>query len=344
MDSVNCKSLEQKLEQIEDKLDEFRTNRSMFSPAGQGAINSSDEIDLVELWSVLLRGKWVIFASTLVFAIVSVVYALSLPNIYRSEVLLAPAEENSGGGLAGMAGKLGGLASLAGVQLGGGGSDKTTLAIEVLKSREFISVFIEKHELLVSLMASEGWSRAKNELIIDSGIYDVESSTWVRKPVPPRGAEPSLQEAHKVFSKLLSVSQDNETSFVSIGLEHYSPFLVKAWVDSLVRDINEEIKSRDVAEAKKSIAYLTEQLNKTAVADMRAVFFDLIEEQMKTVMFAEVRDEYVFKTIDSAIVPELKAKPRKALICVMGLLLGGMLSVVYVLIRHFLGRSRGDDE
>ena len=55
----------------------------------------------------------------------------------------------------------------------------------------------------------------------------------------------------------------------------------------------------------------------------------------ETVMLAEVRPEYVFKTIDPAVVPEEKSKPSRALICVLGTLLGGMLGVVIVLIRHF---------
>ena len=338
--------IEKRLGRIERQLEGVAAMAAVQpnGPFGYQAQPDADEIDLLELWNVVWKGKWVIIATTVVFTVLAVFYALSLPNIYRSEALLAPAEENSGGGLAGMAGNLGGLASLAGVRFGKAANDKTTLAIEVLKSREFLSKFIEKHDLLVPLMAAKGWDRGNNEIIIDPDIYNFESNKWVRKPTSLRKAKPSMQEAFKVFVRKFNVSQDKDTSFVSLSVEHYSPSLAKAWVDFLVRDINEVIKARDVAEAQKSIAYLTEQLSKTAVADMQAVFYELIEEQTKTVMFAEVRDEYVFKTIDSAVVPELKAKPKKALICILGLLLGGMLSVFYVLVRHFLGRSRGHDE
>jgi LPS O-antigen subunit length determinant protein (WzzB/FepE family) len=111
--------------------------------------------------------------------------------------------------------------------------------------------------------------------------------------------------------------------------------MAKEWVDLLVREINAEVKQRDMAEARKSILYLSNQLEKTAISDMKAVFYELIEEQTKTLMFAEVRDEYVFKTIDRAVVPELKVKPKKALICVLGLILGGIVGVLFVLVRYF---------
>ena len=39
-------------------------------------------------------------------------------------------------------------------------------------------------------------------------------------------------------------------------------------------------------------------------------------------MLAEVRPEYVFKTIDPAVVPEEKSKPSRALICALGYPLG----------------------
>ncbi|MEP7947325.1 Wzz/FepE/Etk N-terminal domain-containing protein, partial [Vibrio parahaemolyticus] len=44
-----------------------------------------DEIDLRELFKALWKGKWIIIATTFIFAIGSVLYALSLPNIYKAD-------------------------------------------------------------------------------------------------------------------------------------------------------------------------------------------------------------------------------------------------------------------
>ena len=46
-----------------------------------------DEIDLRELFGVLWAGKVRIIAITAVFAIVSVIYALSVPNQYKATAL-----------------------------------------------------------------------------------------------------------------------------------------------------------------------------------------------------------------------------------------------------------------
>ena len=59
-------------------------------------------------------------------------------------------------------------------------------------------------------------------------------------------------------------------------------------------------------------------------------------------MLAEVRQEYVFKTIDPAVAPEEKSGPRRALICILTTLLAGMLAAIIVLLRHYARAEAGD--
>jgi len=300
-----------------------------------------DEIDLAELWRAIWSGKWLIIAITALFAAAAVAYALSLPNIYKSEALLAPAQEQSGGGL--MTSQLGGLASLAGISLGGGGLDKTGLAIEIIKSRIFVAKFINDHDLLVPLMATKGWDQNSNQLIYNEQAYDVNEQKWLREVKAPFTPQPSAQEAYKAFSALMNISQDKTSSMVTISVKHYSPVVAKQWVDWLIDAINIEMKTRDLTQAHKSISYLEQQLGKTRLNEMQNVLYQIIEEQTKTIMFAQVREQYAFKTIDPALVPELKDGPKRALICVLGVLLGGMLAIMLVLIRYF-SRTKSECE
>ena len=297
-----------------------------------------DEIDLRELFRVLWAGKWLIGGITFAAAMIAVAVALMLPNIYRAEALLAPNDQQGTGGLSALAAQYGGLASLAGINVGSESVNKTALGLAILRSRKFVSEFIERHDILVPLMAAEDWDAESGELKIDPRVYDLATDRWGSDVRPPRKATPSLQEAHKVFMEILSVSQDKTSGFVSIAVEHYSPTVAKQWVDWLVGDINSSIMQQDVAEAEQAIAYLNEQIESTSLADLRNVFFKLIEEQTKIVMLAKVSPEYMLRTIDPAVVPELKSRPNRALTCVLGTLLGGMLSVLGVLIRHYAFR------
>ena len=300
-----------------------------------------DEIDLKELFMVLWSGKWLISAITGVAAAASVVIALQLPNIYTANALLAPAEQ-SGGGMSALMQQYGGLASLAGVSLPGGeDGSRAQLGMQLMKSRAFVGDFVERRDILPELMAVKAWDAGSGQIVFDPESYDAASKAWVREVEAPKLPAPSAQEAHKAFSEILGVSQDKQTGYVTVSIEHQSPVVAAQWVNWLVEDVNAAVKEQDVAEAKKSIEYLREQVTNTSLADLQAVFFDLIQSQTETVMLAEVRQEYVFKTIDPAVAPEEKSKPSRALICVLGTLLGGMLGVVIVLIRHY---SRSEPE
>ena len=301
---------------------------------------ADDEIDLRELFTAIWQGKWTIIIITALFAVASVFYAINQPNIYKSEALLAPAEQDKAGGLGALAGQFGGLASLAGVNLGsGGGVDKTQMALEVLKSRKFTSEFIQKHNILPDLMAVESWNRKTNKIIYNKYVYNQAENKWLREVKAPLKPEPSMQEAYKLFSQLVSANINTENGMITIAVEHVSPYIAQQWVNWLIEDINRTMKQRDVLEANKSTQFLMSQLEQTKIADIRAVLYKLVEEQAKTIMFANVRDEYVFKTIDPAIVPEQKFKPKRALICVFGVLLGGFFSTLLVLVRHFIKKG-----
>ena len=301
------------------------------------------EIDLRELVINLWKGKFIILVVTVLFGVASIIYALSLPNIYKADTLLAPAETSSSGGLSKIAGQLGGLATLAGVNLGGSESSQTDLAIQVLTSRKFINNFISSHDLLVPLMAVKGWDMEKNTLILDNEVYDSESSTWIRQPDGMRGPIPTAQEAYEIFIKdIIKVSENKDSGLYTISISHNSPFIAQQWLLWLIDDLNNVMRERTIAETSKNLEYLNLQLEKTSVADMQSTFYKLIEEQTKSLMLAEVQEEFVFKMIDPPVIPEVKAEPKRALICILGTLLGGIFGVVIVLSRYGFKHTKID--
>ncbi|OUJ21390.1 LPS O-antigen length regulator, partial [Vibrio parahaemolyticus] len=178
----------------------------------------------------------------------------------------------------------------------------------------------------------------------DEELYNLNTGEWVREAKGLRGATPTSQEAFEVFSKeILGISQDKESGLYTISIKHYSPYVAQQWVNWLIDDINRVMRERTITETSQNLAYLNTQLQKTAVADMQSTFYKLIEEQTKNLMLAEVQEEFIFKVVDPAVVPELKDGPKRALICVLGTLLGGMLGVAIVLIRFAFRKEDTED-
>ena len=294
-----------------------------------------DEIDLRELFAVLWAGKLKIIAITAVFAVGSVLYALLMPNQYKATALLAPAQSD-GGGLSSALGQLGGLASLAGVSIGEGSSSEAQIAQEIMKSWSFIESFIADNNLEVEVYAAESWNKRSGELKIDDDVYDIDTQAWLLEDDDTDTLRaPTSWEVFKRFSEMLSVSEDKKSGLVSVSLEYYSPNIAKAWLDLYVAAINEHMQKRQVAKVSQNISYLEQQIAQTSIAEMREVFYTIIEEQTKNKMVAEASPDYAFIAVSPSMVPEEKSQPKRALICVLGTLLGGMLGVLVALIRHY---------
>ena len=294
-----------------------------------------DEIDLRELFSVLWAGKILIVAITAVFALVSVGYALSLANQYKASAVVSPAQ-SGGSSLGAMAGQLGGLASLAGINIGSGGSNETQEALEVMQSWGFMEEFIQTHDLQVPIYAAIGWDKGSNSLKLNSDLYDATLKRWlIEDDESGENRAPSSWELYEEFRERVAVSQDKKSGLINISVEYYSPQIAKQWVDLFIITINDYMRARKLEQVNRNIEYLTAQIDKTAIADMREVFYQLVEEQTKSKMLAEASPEYAFVTVSRAMVPEEKSQPKRALVCILGTLLGGMLSVLWVLFRHY---------
>jgi uncharacterized protein involved in exopolysaccharide biosynthesis len=293
-----------------------------------------DEIDLRELFSVLWAAKKLIVAVTAVFALASVIFAITLPNKYEASALLTPAQDSSAGlsGVLDDLGGLGGLASLAGVDVGGG---EAAIAQEILLSRGFVEKFVEENNLAVEVFAADGWDRESNQLSIDNDLYDIDVKRWTRNPPSGKTVNPTSWELYEEFLELLSISTDKKTGLISLSVEYFSPYIARQWVDQLVVAINQHMQQRKLQMVNTNIEYLEAQILKTSIAGMKEVFYTIIEDQIQKKMLAEASPEYVFVTVSPAMVPEEKSQPKRALICIFGILLGAMLSVAFVLIRYY---------
>jgi tyrosine-protein kinase Etk/Wzc len=107
-------------------------------------IEAEEEINLLELLRVVVRNLPLIAKITTVAVILSVVYSLTLKNVYTAKTTLLPPQKDSGGGgaVALMAAMGGGLAGLAG---GLGGS--ADLYLGILKSRSVTDAVIKRLDL-----------------------------------------------------------------------------------------------------------------------------------------------------------------------------------------------------
>ena len=292
-----------------------------------------DAVDLKEILQILFNKKILISFLTLFFAVVSVFAALSMSDVYKSSSLLAPTSQDES--LSSSLGGLSSLAGIAGVSLPAGSISDSQIAVKRIESFEFFSKNFLPSIKLEDLMAEKKWIPQENKLIYDKDIFDESSNKWVRKVSYPKKTIPSSQEAFKEFKKALSINQDEETGLVYLSIEHISPHVAKEWMDVIIYNINERMREIDKEDAQNSINFLSDSIKTTNSQSIKLVFSKLMESQMQTLMLASSNEDYIFKTINSPIVPEEKSGPNRAFICIVGTLFGFIFSIILVLIQHF---------
>jgi len=295
-------------------------------------------IDFKKLWLAVWSGKWIIIGISAVFAIASIVYSLSLANQYKSTAILEPVTKSSSP-LAGLSGNLGGLASLAGINLGGSaGDDKSILAVELMKTWDFVEQVIRKNNMEADVFAAIDWDKNTNTVFYDPEIYDSETKKWLRDPAETEHgkSEPSSWELFEAIEEKISISKDDNNGLVAISAEHYSPYVAQQWVNILIRELNTYFQTQDRDGATQRIAYLEAKIAETTVAEMRNIFFEIIQEQTQTLMLAEISDEYVLKTLSPAKVAEKKSKPSRAVIVVLSTILGGFIGIFIIFVRFLI--------
>jgi LPS O-antigen subunit length determinant protein (WzzB/FepE family) len=261
-----------------------------------------DEIDLWQLWETVWSGRWLIIAITSLFAVGGVTYALVAQEWWRAEVVLAPADKK--GGMSGALSQLSGLASLAGVSVGGGGGNEP---LAVLKSKDFARQFITEMNLMPVLLKDQ-----KTE----------------------DGKAPDIRDALRIFETVRTVSDDKKTGLVTLSVRWKDADTAALWANELARRVNARLRAEALAEAERNVAYLQKEIAATSVVSLQQSMGRVLEGEMQKLMLARGNEEFAFKVIDKATPPKLRDAPKRALIAIVATLAGGLLGILAVFLRQ----------
>jgi LPS O-antigen subunit length determinant protein (WzzB/FepE family) len=261
-----------------------------------------DEIDLWQLWETVWSGRWLIIAITSLFAVGGVTYALVAQEWWRAEVVLAPADKK--GGMSGALSQLSGLASLAGVSVGGGGGNEP---LAVLKSKDFARQFITEMNLMPVLL--------KDQKTEDGKAPDIRDALWILETVR-------------------TVSDDKKTGLVTLSVRWKDADTAALWANELARRVNARLRAEALAEAERNVAYLQKEIAATSVVSLQQSMGRVLEGEMQKLMLARGNEEFAFKVIDKATPPKLRDAPKRALIAIVATLAGGFLGMLAVFLRQ----------
>jgi uncharacterized protein involved in exopolysaccharide biosynthesis len=283
-----------------------------------GVQSKEDEIDLLELICILLQAWKTIAIITLVSIGLAVAYALRTPEVFKAEILLAPAHEDKSGVSSALR-QYGGLAAMTGVTIPADLNTERVLA--TLETRVFLKKFIEEKNLLP---------------IIFEDFWDVASNSWKLQ----LGQEAFIAEdGIPVIREAVEVNQD-KPGLIILSISWENPQVAAHLANDLVKQLNEQLREQAIADSRKRVGYLEQELAKTTLQDMRAVLYSLLESEKQKAMLANVNEDFALEVIDPAVAPETREKPKRKLIVVLGGVCGGFIGIFAVFFAQFLKKLK----
>jgi uncharacterized protein involved in exopolysaccharide biosynthesis len=291
-------------------------------------MQSRGDLDAAELrWLLqsLWSGKLWIIATMVLAALICVSAALLIKPVYRASVVMVSASSEQGGlagALRSSVGSLGGLASLAGVNIGNG-DQALEEALAVLRSRQLTQEFIVRNQAMPVLFSRD---------------WDASRGAWRTSAED----SPTVADGAKLFErKVRRIEHDRKTGLITVSIDWSDRDVAAEWANSLVEMANTEMRRRAIASSNAALDFLGKELGSTATVETREAISRLIEAQVNRRMLANVSQQYSFRIVDRAVAPDKDdpVSPNRMLLFAAGPAIGLGVGVGFVLLLGAFHRS-----
>ena len=243
-----------------------------------------DEINLLDYWRVIWKQKFIITGIVLATVLFTVIYSLSITDIYVSTAIIAPVGNEKGGG--------GGLSLLA-QQFGGGlqgitlpGSPASSDIVNLLESNILREEVITRYNLLPILFPEQ---RDKKKM----------------------DRAPTMWDGLRSLNGIVNIKNSVKDNTITVSAEFHDPEIAANIVNHFLATLTDHMsnEAKRVAEVNKK--YLEQQLIRTADPIIRQKIYGMIAQQVEMAMMAEVKENFAFKVIDPPRAPDMKIKPKR---------------------------------
>lgn len=307
-----------------------------------------DEIDLIELFIKIWSFRKLIIIITSVITIVGILYALLVQHYYKSETTLYQVQEENN--------NISGLTSLAS-QFGFGGFSSTSdyNIGDLVNSRYVGDKIIYKK-----------WKTEKYDSIINLIDYwQINADTERRK----------FEKAMEKLNKNLTYSEDKETNLITITSVMEEPQLSADIANYTVQLIEEYVRNVQKTNTKENIHYIGERLLTTStelenaenalkifneknrdissspelqlqlgrlqreITIKQEIYLEL-QRQKELALIDLVKETPIINILDKAIKPELKYKPKRAIIVIVSGFIGIFISILVVVLKDLIKTIR----
>ena len=294
-----------------------------------------DEIDLRELFSTIWQHKFFIAIFVFIVTSLTIIYALSKPNEYKVNIVLAPQEASKTPNLGG----LGALASMAGVNIGGGGGGITPdIAFQnLLNNYPFMKEFIQKRKIDKKLLSGE----LEKNYIFALG-YDGVYKFFKGEKKDDNKQIDFFMNIYKPIQKSFTINTDKKTGLINISFMSANRKFAYDTLNAFLEDATKFLINRNLEDINSQIDKYQKELQKTDNIELKSELAKLISNLIKQKVYINSSKYYKVKVITDPYIPDVKdkAKPKRGLIVIVGFITSFILAIFLVFFIEFIKRPK----
>ena len=323
------------------------TKEIIYVPAGYPGQEDEDEIDLLELWSVLWQGRWFVAALSFVCVAIAVIAVMFiLPEVYSSNavILLTSKDEASPSRLQSLASRLPIDVGLGDMSAGGESQNVVTF----LNSRDFRLGLVKKYDLLPKIYKDK-WNAEKEKWEVEDP-EEIPTYLDLIKDGTLKELYTVKTDEEKPNLITISYKAEEDPQFAELMVERILSYLRYYLENEYKSDFTREkefIKSQ-LEKARQEMEYWD---NQVPSADMtldkiqreRTVATQIYTEfrkQFEQAKITEAKEKIRFKVLDKPYLPLEPSKPNKKLICALSLVTSAFAGIFIVFFRKFIINAR----
>ena len=320
------------------------------------ASKKDDEISLVDLFAVLWQRKWLIIILTFCAAVLSVVISILslllppeksfMPNKYtpRAQMLIT---EDSSGSAASMLGNLGGLASMAGMNIGGGATNSAlagylvnsnTIQDAVINKFNFIEEWkIEKSPIAESRKALK--EKLKSGYDDDTGVFTVSFED--KDPVLARDVVNYVVDLLEQRFSELGVDK-NKLQKQNLEENISNTYAQILDLQKQIRDI--ELSVSNIYSPNSAPSIMTDTTMVKMELSVQEEIYKNLKSQYELLKVTMASEQPVFQILEYAEVPDQKSGPSRGKLCIIITFVGGFMSVFLAFLLNAIANMKKDPE
>ena len=319
--------------------------------------NQEDEISLIDLFAVLWRRKKMIITITLIGVVGAVVFSVislvlspetsPLPNKYTPSALML-IDNKSGGGLSSMLGSMGGLASLAGVNLSSS-SSYSDLAVYLTGTNSLLDSVVDEFDL-IKRYKIEKFPRASSRKELKKFLkasYDTMSGVFSisftdRDPVFAQGVvNYCTGYLEKRFDELGLDKNKIEKENLEINMANTFQEILK--LEEQSRRLEQSVTSTPFSSG--GLPAITTDINRIILElEAQRQVYTQLKVQYELLKVSMAGENPVFQILEMAEIPDEKSGPSRGMFCIIVTFAAGFFSVFLAFAMNAISNIRKDPE